>query len=393
MQSCAGGCNNDQGQSDLLYVAVFYLQVFSYNINIYLLNFPVVFVWFAMARRGDSSSYWGAMDGLDEARSMDLGLGNISLARSPPAKKVSFDGQQAATEAPDALLRRGSSDYWASGNWNFDSRVQAQTMPVKVEKEGELLDTPSTQSGSGKGLSRKDSNAYWDADQWDPDERIYVGAEAGQTNHRTAVIQSDDKLIRAWAGGLSCPAPSGGGVDILKALEWKGTETPELQDLYEVSAESVGFGSFGIVRKATHRETDTHCVVKSLKKSQSGTVYKAQVDAGLYDHLMSMSVRTPYTGIVKYLDLLESAEHYYVVMEDLQGPELLDQMERLFPITEAHCQSVIREILMALAHIHDNVGVCHRDIKLAPRPNSLGISIIKRHEKIDLDIYEHLEVR
>ncbi|CAK9013540.1 unnamed protein product [Durusdinium trenchii] len=318
----------------------------------------VLTMFSAYLRRGDSASYWGAMDGLDEVRSMDLGIGNISLARSPPAKKVSFDGpQQAASQAPQhahpQLQHQGSSEYWTSGNWDFVEKIDV-----------DVLDTPSTQSGGGRSLPRKDSNAYWDAEQWDPDERVYVGAEAGQTNHLTAVIQSDDKLIRAWAGGLSCPGSFSGPVDILKALEWKGAETPELQDLYDVTAESVGFGSFGIVRKATHRETDTHCVVKSLKKSQSGSSYKSQVDGGLYDELMSMSVHSPYAGIVKYMDLLESADHYYVVMEDLQGPELLEQMERLFPVTEAHCQGVMREVLMSLAHIHDKVKVCHRDIKL-----------------------------
>lgn len=52
-------------------------------------------------------------------------------------------------------------------------------------------------------------------------------------------------------------------------------------------------------------------------------------------------------------------------MEDLAGPELLEQMERIFPITEVHCQQIMREVLTALAHIH-TVGICHRDIKLAP---------------------------
>ena len=173
----------------------------------------------------------------------------------------------------------------------------------------EELDTPSTQSGSAsvKCLPRKDSNAYWDANQWDPDERIYVGAEAGQTNHLTAVIQSDDKLIRAWAGGLTCSGQPSGPVEILKALN-SASEVPELRDLYEVEAESVGFGSFGVVRKATHRETGTRCVVKSLKKTQSGPMYKSQVENGLFDSLLSMSWRTPHDGIVKYLDMLESED-------------------------------------------------------------------------------------
>ena len=55
-----------------------------------------------------------------------------------------------------------------------------------------------------------------------------------------------------------------------------------------------------------------------------------------------------------------------MVMENLGGPELLEQMERIFPVTEAHCQQIMREVLMSLAHIHNTVGICHRDIKLAP---------------------------
>ncbi len=374
-----------------------------------------------IVRRKGSAAYWGAMDeGLDD---LDLGIGDVSLARSPPAKKVSFDGgydNQNQTNPGQGLdveksLRRGSSDYWTSGNWNLDQRgmmkLDKRPEPAMVEE----MDTPSTSgSASVKCLPRKDSNAYWDADQWDPDERIYVGAEAGQTNHLTAVIQSDDKLIRTWPGGLTCGGTCGqsGPVDILKALKALGEvsevpEHPELRDIYEVEAESVGFGSFGIVRKATHLPTGTHCVVKSLKKSQCGQLYKSQVEHGLFEQLLSMSVRTPHDGIVKYLDMLESEDsdghgcciclcdisdhaviltsswcdpyitetvvvevwgedHYYVVMEDLRGPELLEQMERLFPITEAHCQQIMREILVALAHIHGKVGICHRDIKLAP---------------------------
>ena len=121
------------------------------------------------------------------------------------------------------------------------------------------------------------------------------------------MIQSDDKLIRAWAGGLTCSGQPSGPVEILKALN-SASEVPELRDLYEVEAESVGFGSFGVVRKATHRETGTRCVVKSLKKTQSGPMYKSQVENGLFDSLLSMSWRTPHDGIVKYLDMLESED-------------------------------------------------------------------------------------
>ena len=70
------------------------------------------------------------------------------LGRSAP-KKVSFDGMQQEMRrgAEGHELKRGSSDYWASGNWDLSQRHEKK----------EELDTPSTQSGCGKSLPRKDT--------------------------------------------------------------------------------------------------------------------------------------------------------------------------------------------------------------------------------------------
>ncbi|CAJ1358911.1 unnamed protein product [Effrenium voratum] len=298
----------------------------------------------APMRRGGSASYWGAMVDVLPA---EVHFGDhMAGERNAPGQ---------APEESMSLRLRSSSDYWTSGNWNLE-----------LQMGKEHTDTPPTSctSESTKCMTRHDSNAYWDANQWDPDERVYVGAAAGQTNHLVAVIHGDDKLLRAWAGGLTCESGTcGRGPRDISSLGPSEHSEPELQDLYEVESDSVGFGSFGVVRLARHRQSQTRCVVKSLNKSQTGPSYKAQVDGGLYERLLGMS-STPHEGIVKYLDMLESKDHFYVVMESLHGPELLDEMESLCPVTEAHCQQVMREVLSALAHIHDTVGICHRDIKL-----------------------------
>lgn len=67
------------------------------------------------------------------------------LGRSAP-KKVSFDGPERGADGAQHELKRGSSDYWASGNWDLSQRLEKK----------EELDTPSTQSGGGKSLPRKD---------------------------------------------------------------------------------------------------------------------------------------------------------------------------------------------------------------------------------------------
>lgn len=51
-------------------------------------------------------------------------------------------------------------------------------------------------------------------------------------------------------------------------------------------------------------------------------------------------------------------------MEHLEGLELLEKFEDDFPITEAYCQPVMRQVLASLRHIHEVVGLHHRDVKL-----------------------------
>ncbi|CAE7786840.1 CAMK1G [Symbiodinium sp. CCMP2592] len=78
-----------------------------------------------------------------------------------------------------------------------------------------------------------------------------------------------------------------------------------------------------------------------------------------------MSKEAKHPNIAVYLDVLEGAMNFYVIMEELTGAELMDQVEELFPVTEAYLQKVMVEILRALAHLHDVVGLLHRDVKLS----------------------------
>ena len=315
--------------------------------------------------RQDSAGYWGALEN-DANTAIDLNIGSLQIRKNSEGRgsgKVSFnEGVEVQTSPADASpskqpgLVKKNSDYWNSANWDLDNHLAHKPQENH---------TPTTDASSN--LSRKGSNAYWDADQWDPDQRVYVGAEAGQTTHLTAVIsQGEDKLLRAWAGGLTSTIYGSNNpeatLDLAVASATAGqSEPPSLKDLYDV-ADSVGSGSFGVVCLARHYESDKPCVVKSVKKAQCG-VYKSQVESGLYESLLTMSKDMPHKNIVQYLDALESNDHYYVIMENLSGPELLEKIEREFPVTEKHCQDVMREVVSALAHIHNVAKICHRDIK------------------------------
>jgi len=334
--------------------------------------------------RNPSANFWDSMGGADQATMPTMPSGAEFLvpevtASSPPvASSGGFacspsarspasptTGKSSAVE-PLGAQRGDSESYWDQGDWGSPAqklRRPADNLKVDEEtKKGGKFDEPN-------------SAAYWEAEQWDPDERIYVGAEAGAKNHLLAVDPDDGciagtgfQLTQVWRGGLVCVdlklgESVGPPIDLTAA---KLEKRPAMKDQYEMLDVSVGSGAFGVVRKAKHINSGTKCVVKAIKKSAAGETYRTNlIENKLGENLTRMSKEHPCTNIVEYLDLLEGPSHFYVVMEELNGPELLQHMEELFPVTEVFLRSIMKQVLASLAHLHDVVHLFHRDIKLA----------------------------
>lgn len=232
---------------------------------------------------------------------------------------------------------------------------------------GKACKTETVAQDTEKSMKRVNSGAYWDAEQWDPDLRVYVGAEAGMQNHLQAIDPSRDEapvVWRVWAGGLSseglnrCDAPL---IDLQS-----GPDKVRLEDLYEILDQSVGSGSFGVVRRSQHRSTGKECVVKSVRKEAAGERYRALlIDRHLGERLLWMSQKAKHPNIATYFDIMEGPQHFFIVMEELLGAELMEQVEELFPVTEAYLQGVIKQVFQALSHLHSKVGLVHRDVKLS----------------------------
>jgi protein serine kinase H len=140
----------------------------------------------------------------------------------------------------------------------------------------------------------------------------------------------------------------------------------KMEDHYSVTS-TFGTGGFAVVRDGMHIPTKSPCCIKVIRKTTAGKAYRDHVvEAGAYEMLMTMSRKTPHPCVVKYLDFIESQSCYYVVMERLQGCELTVALTDTDAPrwTERRCAGVMIDLLSALNHIHDFVGVMHRDVKL-----------------------------
>ncbi|KAL4810410.1 kinase-like domain-containing protein [Aspergillus unguis] len=123
----------------------------------------------------------------------------------------------------------------------------------------------------------------------------------------------------------------------------------------------LGKGSFGTVLLVRHALTGKLYAQKQLKKA-SITVHKKLVEQTKTERTILESVnRHPF--VVKLFYAFQDHERLYLVLEYAQGGELFTHlaMERMFD--EDAAAFYMAEMVLALEHLHQNVGVIYRDLK------------------------------
>jgi serine/threonine protein kinase len=123
----------------------------------------------------------------------------------------------------------------------------------------------------------------------------------------------------------------------------------------------LGKGSFGTVLLVRHALTGKLYAQKQFKKA-SITVHKKLVEQTKTERMILESVnRHPF--VVKLFYAFQDHEKLYLILEYAQGGELFTHlaMERMFD--EDSAAFYMAEMVLALEHLHQNVGVVYRDLK------------------------------
>mmetsp|Transcript_67306 Transcript_67306/g.118006 ORF Transcript_67306/g.118006 Transcript_67306/m.118006 type:complete len:486 (+) Transcript_67306:66-1523(+) len=178
-------------------------------------------------------------------------------------------------------------------------------------------------------------------------------------------IVNAERLLKLWWRGLSCEelGHTGDRKNGAAVFEYSPEKGPRFGELYDVQAQIVGSGAFSVPYPGNFRGRP--CVVKVVDKNLVGDEYRQYlVDAGVYEMLLNMSQKQEHPNIVAYYDFLEGPLNYYVVMEQLKGSDLFDQFMMDFPVTEKYIRDTMQQVLSSLEHLHDVVGLVHRDVKL-----------------------------
>lgn len=140
--------------------------------------------------------------------------------------------------------------------------------------------------------------------------------------------------------------------------EVKSVVSKNFDDVYR-RGRRLGLGAFAVVFIGTHKPTGAEYAVKQIDRS---TMFWGDRDA-LQDEIINLKMARAGPNIVQLYEVYEERAFCYLVMEVMEGGELLECIiEKKTTFTEKEARSAVRCVLRALAYLHSN-RVAHRDIK------------------------------
>jgi calcium-dependent protein kinase len=117
---------------------------------------------------------------------------------------------------------------------------------------------------------------------------------------------------------------------------------------------ALGSGSFGTVRKATHKLTGQTRAVKILKKAeQDENQFKLEVE---------ILCKLSHPNIMQIFEFYDDAKNFYIVSEFCSGGELFDMISDKGTFSESEAAFIMKQLLSSVYYCHQN-SIVHRDLK------------------------------
>jgi len=142
-----------------------------------------------------------------------------------------------------------------------------------------------------------------------------------------------------------------------KRLLCESLSVAHFTDVYSLTGEVLGEGSYGRVEECTHNLTRTAYAVKIISK-QSWHFSRPKILKEIELYYLCQGK----TEIIQMVEYFEEENEFYLVFEKAEGGPLLDQIQQRVRFTEREASQVIRDLATALAFLHGR-GIAHRDLK------------------------------
>jgi calcium/calmodulin-dependent protein kinase I len=132
-----------------------------------------------------------------------------------------------------------------------------------------------------------------------------------------------------------------------------------LEQEYDLGGQ-LGEGGYSRVKLATHRETGQQYAIKIIPLPKPGqSVNKYLSNRGAIMKEIDALLDLDHPNVVGLKEYFVQNNRVYLVMELLQGGELLDSVLEQGHYSEADARTVFRQVVLAIQYIHSQ-GIVHR---------------------------------
>lgn len=146
----------------------------------------------------------------------------------------------------------------------------------------------------------------------------------------------------------------------------------------------IGRGAFGEVRVCRHRKTGEVVAIKKMKKTEM--IYKNQVAHVRAERDILAVAKN--TWIVELKCSFQDEKYLYLVMEFLQGGDLMTLLMEKDILSEDESRFYIAETILAVETVH-SLDYIHRDLK----PDNLLIGKDGHVKLSDFGLCKHVEIK
>ncbi|PNW86128.1 hypothetical protein CHLRE_02g074370v5 [Chlamydomonas reinhardtii] len=145
--------------------------------------------------------------------------------------------------------------------------------------------------------------------------------------------------------------------ELAAGMAWVIRPGPPIESTYQLGR-TLGKGSFGVVRAATHIASGSEVAVKTISKNllRAGDIAALRREVEILHHLKG------HPHISELLGVFEEPTQLHLVLEMYKGGDLFDAIISVGRHSERAAADVMRTVLTAIAYCHA-MGVAHRDIK------------------------------
>jgi serine/threonine protein kinase len=108
-------------------------------------------------------------------------------------------------------------------------------------------------------------------------------------------------------------------------------------------------------------------IFRKCRRLEDNKLYAVKIVSQKFSHHALREVRilelvNPHKNVVQFVEVLCDPLHYYLVMEILEGGELLQRLRSMKAFNECQASRLMKQLVSAVSHLHQK-GVVHRDLK------------------------------